>query len=294
MLITAGASGAVALLAAESVHAGDTVAVESPGYPHTAARFRRLGARLVPIRVSEEGWDLDAFASIARASPPRLVVTMPDFHNPTGASMSESERRRPLRIARDADAVVIADVTTAELDLDGRAAPTPLAALDPGVITVGSASKTVWGGLRVGWIRADTQHIRRLAGARLSFDLGSPVLDQLVLLEMMPRLDAAVRHRVEDQLATRARLSSGLAELFPAWHMPVVPGGLAAWIELDGAFSSALASAARHQGLVIGAGPWFGLEGEYERFIRFPITLRPELVGPALARLRAARDRLGP
>ena len=81
---------------------------------------------------------------------------------------------------------------------------------------------------------------------------------------------------------SRDALTAGLEEHLPGWRLPRTDGGVAAWVELGGAHSSALAIAARDRGLLIGAGPWFGLEGEFERFIRIPITATPHAIERAV------------
>lgn len=112
-----------------------------------------------------------------------------DFHNPTGALASEEQRRAMVEAARSAGTVLVADETMLELRLDpGLEMPRPVCSFDPAgstVITVGSASKAFWAGMRIGWVRAAPDVIRSLVAARAYADLGTPVLEQLAVNWLM-------------------------------------------------------------------------------------------------------------
>jgi DNA-binding transcriptional MocR family regulator len=137
---------------------------------------------------------------------------------------------------------------------------------------IGSASKTLWGGLRIGWIRADRSHIQRLIGAKPASDLGTPIIEQLVVAHMIPQLDDIAEERRGQLREGREIVRRLVAETFPEWTMPVQHGGLTAWVGIGAPVSSALALAARSHGLLIAAGPRFGIDGAFERFLRIPIT----------------------
>ena len=301
-----GAQQAIALIARTFLQRGDRVVVEVPTYPHAIEAIRLAGARLVPITVTapeegphrlgeqNDGWDADAIEQTFRRANPALAYLIPDFHNPTGASMSPETRERVLSAAAGHGAIVVADETTAELDIDraGEYLPMPRYADDsaPGapIIMIGSASKTLWGGLRIGWIRAERAHIQRLIAAKPATDLGTPVIEQLVVARLIPQLDEIMEER-------RGQLRQGsdtvrrlVAELFPDWSVPAQHGGLTAWVGIGAPVSSALALAARSHGLLIAAGPRFGIDGAFERFLRIPITYTPEEYDRAFAALSRA------
>jgi DNA-binding transcriptional MocR family regulator len=203
---------------------------------------------------------------------------MPDFHNPTGASMPSAIRERMLAAAAAQGAIVVADETTAELDIDRPGSFSPLPAYAgskaeaDAVILIGSAGKNLWGGLRIGWIRAERAMVRKLVAAKPPSDLGTPILEQLVTLALLPQLTSIIEERREQLRAGRDGLVSALAERFPEWRIPAIDGGLAAWVGLGAPVSSQLALAARNHGLLIAAGPRFGIDGAFERFLRIPIT----------------------
>lgn len=293
VLVTVGAQQAIALIARAVVSRGDRVLIEVPTYPHAYDAFSAAGARLVtaPVSVqSDDGWDLDVFDSVLRRTSPTVAYLMPDFQNPTGRCMSVKVRRRILDAAAAQGTIVIADETPAELDIDREEDYAPLAAFANGahVVTIGSASKTMWGGLRVGWIRAERSMIRRLQAVRANMDLGTPILDQLVVAELFDRYDDVVADRRAALIEGRDAVERMLAASFPDWHVPHVSGGLAAWVNIGTPVSSQLALAARGEGLLITAGPRFGVDGAFERFLRMPITYPAGQVERAVAALERA------
>jgi DNA-binding transcriptional MocR family regulator len=282
IFVTSGSQSAISLVARTFLTHGDRVIVESPGYPHANNALRATGARLLPYRVDAlEGWDADGFELTTRRSLPSMVFVMPDFHNPTSRSMSVEERRRTVAIAEAHGMVLVSDEATAELPLDGQEPAPPIAAFAqrPGtVLTIGSASKTVWGGLRVGWVRASVENVDRLIAARMANDLGAAVIDQLVYSELLEDFEPVLEFRRDVLRRSRDALRDALETHLPAWSMSPTLGGIASWVRIGEPVSSAMTIAARGRGLLIGAGPWFGLDGEFEQFIRVPITADAESI----------------
>ena len=212
----------------------------------------------------------DDVATLVGRAGTRLAYLMPDFHNPTGAVMPVQQRERLMAAAGREGTVVVADETMAELRIDGDA-DLPLAAFGPAVL-IGSMGKTVWGGLRIGWIRADEDMIRRLVQSRYAHDLGTPILEQLIALEMLGTYDELLRFRARQLAEGRRDLAALLREALPGWEVPHVRGGLCTWVDLGAPVSSKLALAARDRGLLLGAGPRFGQGGVFERFLRVPFS----------------------
>ncbi|UOQ87876.1 PLP-dependent aminotransferase family protein [Agromyces endophyticus] len=281
IMVTIGAQHAIALVSRVLVGRGDRAVIEAPTYPHAYEALQLAGARLVavPVAPHEEADvanrvdDVDALERALARTNPSTAYLMPDFQNPTGRSLDADARRRLLDVAARQGTVVIADETTAELDIDRNHSPLPLAAYGPAgtAVLVGSLGKTVWGGVRIGWIRAEPALIRRLLAARLPGDLGTPILEQLMATRLIGRMDEILELRRAELRAGRDRVESLVAEQFPDWHVPHVDGGIAVWIGLGAPVSSQLALAARAQGLLIAAGPRFGIDGAFERFLRLPI-----------------------
>jgi DNA-binding transcriptional MocR family regulator len=292
ILVTSGAQSAISLIARTLLSRGDKVIVESPSYPHALDALRLAGARLVPIGVDPiAGWDVTSFEYVSGFAHPAMAYLMPDFHNPTALSMPVDVRERVAALLATNETLLVIDETTAELDIDrGWAAP-PLASLGgkPDLtLTVGSASKTVWGGLRVGWIRGSKALVDRLVTARLANDLGAGVIDQLVMVEMFGGMDQVVQFRRAVHSASVRALDDAIERWQLPWTVTPVAGGISAWVHLGQPVSSVLASAARERGLLLGAGPWFGVDGAFERFIRIPITATPEVIDESLSILASA------
>jgi len=156
------------------------------------------------------------------------------------------------------------------------------------VVHVGSASKSFWGGLRVGWVRADKALVRRLVVARTASDLGSPILEQLATANLLDGADAVLARR-RAELAERCRHAQALlAELLPAWSAPTPDAGLVLWCTLDAPRSTALAGAARRHGVLVPPGPRFGVDGGFESRLRVCFGRAGSDLGWALPRLAQA------
>ncbi len=292
LMITVGAQHAIGLVGRTLLSRGDRALVESPTYPHASESLRANGARLVPVSVTtDDGWDEPGLEQAFQRTSPTLGYLMPDFHNPTGSSMSPDLRERTAALAERQGTTLIADETMGELGFTDLRVEAPLAApfaVNGRAITIGSVGKTVWGGLRVGWIRADRELIQRIARVRYSSDLGTPVLDQLIVLDLLGQFDRILADRRAYLRAGRDHLLARLRQRLPEWTLPEPSGGLTLWINLGAPVSSQLALAARNEGLVIAAGPRFGIDGVFERFLRVPYSHPPELIDRAVDALAAA------
>ncbi|MFD0664212.1 MocR-like transcription factor YczR [Thermocatellispora tengchongensis] len=229
ILVTTGAQHAIHLVMSLLAGPGAPVLVESPTYPHLLDTARRVGARLVPVPVGAEraapgedpgdGWSPDLIASALRQSGARLAYLVPDYHNPTGRLMSAATRAAVAEAARRHDAMLVSDESWAELELEPGAPAPPLAAYDAGgrVISIGSAAKLWWGGLRIGWIRTTAALVRRLAALRAAVDIASPLFEQLVVARLFEHVEQARAHRRRTLLAARDTLAAALRAELPGW-----------------------------------------------------------------------------
>lgn len=147
----------------------------------------------VPIQPEGEPWDLDGIRSAARQTASKVAYMIPDFHNPTGRCLDADGRAELAKIARDTSMTLIVDETMVDLWLDAPPPP-PVASFGrvsgTDIVTIGSASKSYWGGLRIGWIRANPSLISRLAGSRAAHDLGTSIMDQLAAGFLLQDADA--------------------------------------------------------------------------------------------------------
>lgn len=292
IMVTIGAQHAIALLSRALIGRGDRAVTEVPIYPHAYEALRAAGARLVPVPVAPHGIgdeheETESLVQAIRHSNPVMAYLIPDFQNPTGRTMSRAARARVLDAAARQGTIVVADETTAELSIDRRGEFPPMAADGPAVL-VGSVGKTVWGGIRVGWIRADRPLIRRLLAVRSPGDLGTPILEQLLVTRLIDRMDEILELRREQLRSGREHLEEILARLLPEWEVPRVDGGIVTWVGLGAPVSSQLALSARREGLIVAAGPRFGVDGAFERFLRLPICYSPETTDAAVQALARA------
>ncbi len=290
VMVTNGALGALGIVARAHLGPGDRVLMESPTYPNAIAALRRSGVRPVGLPLEAEGWDVEAVEIALRQSAARAAYLVPDFQNPTGRQMSAATREQVGAALRRTRTLPVVDESVAELALDVPPLP-PLAVHDSRTVTVGGANKLFWGGLRLGWLRAPVDQLEPLLDARLTLDLGTPLLEQLVLLRLLDGLDTALPARLEALRASRTALVDALRERLPQWRFQVPPGGLCLWCELPAPRSSALVAAAVEEGVLLAPGGQFGVDGGLESFIRVPYTLPPEQLVEAVSRLAVAWDR---
>lgn len=295
ILITTGAQHAIALLTQGHAGPGDRVVVEQPTYVHAIDAVRATGARPVPVPTGPDGIDLALLASTLRQVAPRLVYLVPDFQNPTGGCLSADARAEIRDLALRTGTVIVGDEVLTDLVLDGPA-PDSWAGSgrDPRVLAIGSVSKSHWGGLRVGWLRGPAELITRLALARRSADLGTPVLEQLIAAELIGAGPGAVPGRVDALREGRDLLVRLLRDRLPDWRFTVPRGGQCLWVDLGAPVSSALSALALAHGVRVVPGPAFGVDGGMEDRLRLPFTAAPDQLVRAVDGLALAWAALGP
>ena len=286
-MVTAGALAGASIVAQAFTGPGDRVVVESPTYPNATAAIRHAGARVVPAPVDPDGCDIDALSAVVRQAAPRLAYLIPDFQNPTGHLMSDTQREQLAGSLRGSRTLAVVDEAHQALALDEVDMPRPFASYSPDAITIGSASKCFWGGLRLGWLRAPLDQMERLLTARTGLDLGAPVLEQLVLTHLLTDTQGireAHLARLRDQ---RDALVGAVRAELPEWRFRVPAGGLVLWCELPAPLGTALTAEAERQGVVLAPGPVFAVEGGLDRFVRLPWTRPADELVEAVRRLAA-------
>ena len=291
ILVTPGALAALAVVSRAFLGLGDRILLESPSYPNAIVALRGTGARIAGADIGEPGWGTSSVIDWVGQLRPAASYLIPDWHNPTGQLMGDEHRRRLAAAMRDAGTLPIIDESMVELAIDDVAMPLPFAAHHPGAITLGSASKTYWGGLRIGWIRAPHARMQALVTSRLTLDLGAPVLEQLALVHLMGRREEVLATRRAQLAESRAALVSGLASRVPSWCFRVPAGGLTLWCELPRPTSTALAAVAERHGVQIAAGPLFAPEGGLDRYVRLPFSQPAARLDEAVDRLAEAWER---
>lgn len=288
IMITSGALAGAAVVAQALTSPGDRVVVEDPVYPNATQALGHRSARLVPAPVDPDGWDLAATAAIVRQAAPRLAYLIPDFQNPTGLVMSDDQRAEYSAALKRARVTPVVDEAHQALALDGQAMPAPFASHSPGAITIGSASKQFWGGLRLGWLRVPEPMMPALLQARMSLDLGAPLLEQLALVHLIENRHAVWAANRERLGRQRDVLLDALDAQLPDWSFHRPSGGLAVWCRLPRPRASALVAEAERLGVIAAAGRVFAVEGGLEHFVRLPWTRPADELELAVTRLAQA------
>jgi DNA-binding transcriptional MocR family regulator len=283
ILVTSGAMPGLWLVAAALFRRAPAALVETPTYPGALDALRQRRSRLVGWPMAD-GWEPAEFERLVREHEVSVAYLVPDFHNPTGRLMDAGTREALRAAAARRDVLLVVDETMADLDLrtDGPAPP-PLGG--PGVVTLGSLSKSVWDGLRVGWIRADAATIERLAVHPLAAQVATAPLEEAIAAELLTRLDALVADRRSGLRENRDHLLGALSTLdgIGVTHAP--DGGLCVWATLERASSARLAVAAAERGVLLDPGGRYAPAGGLDRGLRVPFSLPAPQLDTALERL---------
>jgi 2-aminoadipate transaminase len=301
VLISAGALQAIDLACRVYLRPGDVVVVESPAFANALSAFRNHGARVVEVTVDEEGIDVAEAARVLRRDGlhPRMFFVVPNFQNPSGETLSDQRRDALLNLAASYGAVVIEDDPYGLLRYRGNEIA-PLAARDSAaqVVSIGSFSKTFLPGLRVGWVIADREVIRRMAAAKQTMDSSTGTLGQRIVLEFerrggVPAHVAKLREMYRTkQERGRIALAREFAGTGVTWNDP--DGGFYFWVRLPaGISSSTLLTIALEEGVAFVPGAAFAIARDHSEAFRFSIS-GPTLdrIDEGVRRLRRAFDRV--
>jgi DNA-binding transcriptional MocR family regulator len=291
VIVTTGAQQAIDLLLRCEVAPGHAVVTEDPTFPGTLDAIQRSGARPVGVPPG----DVARLADAVTAHRPALAYLIPSFHNPTGLLLPTAERHEIVELARShPDVTFIDDITLAELPLGYADGPTPppLAALAPklpNVVTVGSFSKTYWGGLRTGWVRAPEGIIARLAAAKAATDLGSPPYQQAIVAALVTRQhEEIIKGRLDWARPRYEALAAAMSARLPGWTWTPPAGGLTIWGRLpDDADSGAFAQAALRHGVAVIPGRLLSVGADRSSWLRLAFTRPPDELTAAVTALAA-------
>lgn len=265
ILVTAGAQQAIDLVARALVDPGDVVAMEDPGYFLAGLAFRAAGAEVIGVPVDAEGIRVDALERIARTRRPKLVHVTPSSQMPTGAVLSAARREALLELSGRLQVPILEDDYDCELRL-AAPATAALKAMDGGdrVVYVGTFSKALFPGLRLGYVVAAPALLHALVPLRAAASFQPSLVDQMAVAELLAR-DSIERHvrRVRKRHAASGRaMAEALEASMPAGtHFRTPRGGSAIWVELPPETDpQALAVAAREHGIAYGPGEPFRID----------------------------------
>ena len=262
ILITTGSGQGLDMISKLLINPGDTVLAEEYCYQGALNRFRKLGAKLEGMKLDADGIVIDALAQQlaalkAKGITPKFIYTIPTVQNPTASILPLDRRHALIRLAREYNVAIFEDECYADLLWEGVEAPPALYALDPGcVLHIGSFSKCLAPALRLGYLIAPWEQMRRLLP--LKGDSGTGALDQMVVAEYFSKAFDTHLDHLNGVLHEKLRVMSDAVEReFGAAAECWTPkGGIFLWIKLpDSVDVRKLIKPAAEAGLVFNAGP---------------------------------------
>jgi 2-aminoadipate transaminase len=283
VLVTHGSQQALDLVARTTVDPGTAVALADPGYVGAIQALRVHGARLVALPADADGLDTEALAALLRGGlRPRLVYVVPNFANPTGASLSAARARQLADLADRFGFLIVEDDPYGAIRFSGPAAP-GLATLSDRVITVGTISKVLFPGLRVGWMVAPAALAPVLALMKQAMDLHTATLNQRIALQLLQRPEFEAEH-LPRLRAHYGRQASVLAEalvteLGDAFTFARPQGGMFLWgqVQRPGIDTAALLPTAIDHGVAYVPGSAFSVEARHASSLRLSFaTVAPD------------------
>jgi len=297
VIILSGSQQGLYLVARLLLEPGDAVLVEAPTYLGALQVFRAVGARLVGVPVDEEGMQVDLAERYLAHAGIRLIYTIPNFQNPTGATMSGARRARLLSLAQRYQVPILEDDQAGELYYGTGPLP-PIRALDRGgyVLYMGGLSSVLGPGLRLGWLVAPSAAIEPLVALRQAIDLYPNNLAQAIVQQLLQ--DQLLEPHLEWQrrlyASRRDCLLAALERYMPAsvsWSRPEGGFYLCCYLP-EGMSARALLEEAAGQGVVFVPGEAFSADGRGEGFIRINFAHPEAEVEEGVRRLARAIKRL--
>ncbi|WP_367336914.1 PLP-dependent aminotransferase family protein [Phycicoccus sp.] len=235
VLITQGGQQGLDLVAKLFIDAGDVIVCERPTFLGALIAFNPCEPAYASVPMDDEGLDTDALEQVLRTTQRvKLIYTVPDFQNPTGRTMSLARRRRLVELAVEFDVMVLEDTPYRELRYDGERLPS-IKSLDTSgrVIHLGSFSKILAPGLRLGWVLAEPEIREKLSLLKLAADTQNGTLNMRAAAAYLSGFD--IEAHIAGMLPTyrhqRDLMLASIEEHFPAgvrWTRP--DGGLFTWV----------------------------------------------------------------
>lgn len=286
ILITSGALQALQLIAVSLVEGGSVIYTEAPTYVQSLHVFQSTGLRLQGLAMDAEGVQYWQMKKRTTATVPAVLYTIPTNHNPTGITMSATRRNGLLAYCKERQIPIIEDGAYEDLYFDGPK-PVPLKGLDREglVIYLGSASKALAPGLRIGWLIAPEPIVQRLSDVKMQVDYGASLLSQLVLAEFL-RTGMYDQYTETLRQTLRCRRDAALDVLqryyrsFATWHVP--HGGFYIWLTLEKNVSmERLFSLAAQAGILINPGDIYDFKQNHSLRLSYAYTTPEEFAQAA-------------
>lgn len=291
VLVTRGSQMALALAARALVPAGGRVAVEAFGYAPAWQALRDAGLSPVPVRVDAEGLDTEALARAHAEAPLAAVYVTPHHQYPTGVPLAPHRRVALLELAQRARIPVLEDDYDHELHYEGRPL-LPLAHLDRAgvVVYLGTLSKVLAPGLRLGFVVAPTSLVERMAALRVALDRQGDLAIERAVAELFEE-GLVERHGRKMRRVYQARrdaLSSALTRHVGERLVFQPPrGGMALWAHAPGTDVEKLRERAEQRGVTITTASRYAFDGRARPFVRLGFAALTEAELERAARLLA-------
>ncbi|MER5260128.1 PLP-dependent aminotransferase family protein [Streptomyces sp. NPDC002855] len=295
LMVTTGSQQALSLLATALIEPGETILVENPCYLAALQAFAFAGARVVAVPCDEAGIDPDALDELVALHRPKLLYTVPTFQNPTGRTLPAERRAAIAGIAARRGLWIVEDDPYGELRFEGERVPwiTSYPGAEDRTVLLGSFSKVMAPGLRLGWLRAPAALLRACAIAKQAADLHTPTVNQLAAARYLADndLDAHVARVAAAYGERRDAMLSGLADALPqgsSWGRP--EGGMFVWAKLPDGYDTAalLPEVVKHDVAYVPGAPFYAGEPDVATLRMCFVTQSPDEIAEGLRRLGGA------
>jgi len=289
ILITSGSQQAIWLIGQLYAPHGERVVLENPSYPGAIDAFRMINAHLEPLPVEPTGFVLDRLEALLKTVRPRLVLLSPTCHAPTGVVMPYEQRVTLAELIDDHQVTTIDDQTMLDL-MVGSERPVSLAELSPTapILSIGSLSKLLWPGLRIGWIRAPQSIIEHLSRLKAVVDMGSSPIVQLIAAGLLEHADNVRKQRHREITRSLDLLCDSMERLLPDWSWRRPAGGLSFWACLPSGTATEFAQVALLHGVTVVAGSALTSDGSCDDHVRLQFVQDIESITLGVRRLAQA------
>lgn len=287
LIITNGSKQGLSLSLHYYVQPGDWVIVESPTYHGILQILSNLKARVIGIPMTAEGMNLEILEQYLHTHRPKLIYTISTLHNPTGVTTTQAHRASLLQLAERYNCLILED--NAYEGLNFEPVPAPIKALDTqNVVTyIGTFSKTLMPGIRVGYMVVTGEHYQPLVERKLLHDYHVSTVSQAIVSEYLAsgHYRRHLTHLQSKHQQSRNAMLSALQHYFPpesSWTIP--KGGLFLWVQLPFDLSmSAFCQAALAQKVLVGDGRWFFQDGQGYNAMRLSFAHKPEVIDQGIS-----------
>lgn len=282
LFISNGISQALEMLCATFTQVGDTIFVEEPSYFLALHIFQNYRLNIVPVPLDANGLNIKAIAELLKTHQPKFIYTIPIHQNPSGVTLNEARRKKLLELAESNDFFIVADEVYQLLSYNDDS-PKPLARFTNSerVFSLGSFTKILAPGLRLGWIQTHPKHIDKLLTRGVIRSGGglNPFTSAIVKTAIDTGLQDAYLSKLKHIYAENLEaMDAALKNSAFRYHKP--KGGYFYWLELpEGITADALHTEAQKRGVNFQMGSKFSSESGLNQFIRlcFSYYDAPEL-----------------